>query len=46
MDKVEDIKVIEENKPTKEQAKKRIEELSIFLSKNWIINPINDNKRD
>ncbi len=45
MDKIEDIKVIEENKPT-EQAKEKIEQLSIFLSKNWIINSINDNKND
>ena len=34
--KKEDIKVIEENKPTKEQAKKRLEQLAVFLSKNWI----------
>ena len=29
------INVIEINKPNKKQAKKRIKELSNFLSKNW-----------
>lgn len=33
--KQEPIKVIEMNKPTKEQAKARIKLLSEYLSKNW-----------
>lgn len=33
--KQETIKVIEINKPTKEQAKEKISQLNEYLSKNW-----------
>ena len=35
MNKVEEITVIEVNKPSKEEARKKVEELSRFLSEDW-----------
>ncbi len=37
-----EIKVIEINKPSKEEAQKKIKELSLYLSHNWISNKSNE----